>query len=152
MEQEEMRPTEVAPEGESVLCEEKVSPLTDENESSAVTNEPTPIEEAVEEDALPEPDITHRLAEEFILLREEFPSIERPAQLPDAVLDMAADKSISLLDAYLRFCHEERKRIQREEECRRQAAARSAGSLQQGTVDTHPEQDAFLRAFRTALR
>ena len=150
MDMENLRPTEVAPD-ESIYIEEVLSP-TNDNEPEAMTDEPKSTEEFVQEGTEPESDITHRLAEEFIYLREEFPSVERPEQLPDVVLDMAADQSISLFDAYLRFCHEERKRVQREEECRRQAAERSAGSLQQGIVDSHPEQDAFLRAFRTALK
>ena len=97
-------------------------------------------------------DITHRLAEEFFLLREEFPAIHGPEQLPDAVLELAAEKGIPLFDAYLRFRHEEEKRVRQEEERRRQAAARSAGSLLQGAAEADPEQEAFLRAFRTALK
>lgn len=151
MEQEEMRPIEVAP-VESIPCVESAASPISEGELSVVTDETTLVEETVREGTLAEPDITRRLAEEFILLRDEFPSLEQPEQLPDAVLDMAVDKSIPLLDAYLRFCHEEKKRIRREEERRRQAAACSAGSLLQGMVDAHPEQDAFLRAFRTALK
>ncbi|MBQ4613132.1 MAG: hypothetical protein IJB26_06290 [Clostridia bacterium] len=151
MEMEERRPVEVAPE-ESMPIEEAPLPTQDEQTVLPPQAEIAPCEDAAEEETADESDITHRLAEEFILLREEFPSIERPDQLPDAVLDMAAEKSISLFDAYLRFCHEERKRVEREQQRRQQAAASSAGSLQQGTVDTHPEQDAFLRAFRTALK
>ena len=97
-------------------------------------------------------DITHRLAEEFFLLREEFPAIHSPEQLPNAVLDMAVEKNLSLFDAYLRFCYEEHKRVQLEEQRRQEAAARSAGSLMQGTEESAPEQEAFLRAFRTALK
>ncbi len=107
--------------------------------------------EACEPEALPT-DLTNRLAEEFFVLREEFPAIHSPEQLPDEVLDMAVQQNIPLFDAYLRFRHEEEKRILREEQRRREAAARSAGSLMQGTVESHPEQDAFLRAFRTALK
>ncbi len=115
---------------------------------AALAEEPTlpPAEETLPTD------ITHRLADEFFRLREEVPAIQSPEMLPDEVLDMAADKGISLFDAYLRYRHEEEKRIRREEERRREAAARSTGSLSQGAVDSHPEQDAFLRAFRTALK
>lgn len=151
MEQEELRPTEVAPEEESVPCEEAVLDTAADVIESTLSNEVTHTEEPEPKTELPL-DITHRLAEEFLALREEFPSFERPNQLPDAVLDMAVEQSIPLLDAYLRFCHEENKRILREEECRRQAAACSTGSLQQGGTQIHPEQDAFLRAFRKALK
>ncbi len=103
--------------------------------------------------AIEEPltDITHRLADDFFVLREEFPAIRHPEQLPDIVLETAAQQNISLLDAYLRFRHEEEKRVRREGDCRREAAARSTGSLLQGEDDSHPEQEAFLRAFRSAL-
>ncbi len=97
-------------------------------------------------------DITHRLVEEFFQLREEFPAIRYPEQLPDAVLDMAAQQGIHLLDAYLRFRHEERKRVRREEQRRREAAAQSTGSLTQGQLDGHYGQESFLRSFRAALR
>ena len=152
MEQEERRPVEVAPE-ECLPIEQVASlPPQDEEALPPTQAETLPQEVVAQEDATDESDITHRLAEEFFALREEFPSIERPDQLPDAVLDMAVDKSISLFDAYLRFCHAERKRIEQERQHREQAAACSAGSLQQGVVDAHPEQEAFLRAFRTALK
>jgi hypothetical protein len=65
---------------------------------------------------------------------------------------MAANDGIPLFDAYLRFRHEEEKRVRIEEERRRLAAARSAGSLLQGAAEADPEQEAFLRAFRTALK
>lgn len=96
-------------------------------------------------------DVTQRLAEEFIVLAEEFPQLTRPDQLPESVLDMAAEQGISLLDAYLRYRLQEEKKVAAAAEKRRQAACRSAGSLSRGAVQTPPEQDAFVRAFRSAL-
>lgn len=152
MNEETLRSAETAPEEEVLPIEpttvEETAPVTQ-------TAAQPPIEFAGEESTQEEPvasDITHRLAEEFFRLREEFPAIHSPEQLPDAVLDMAAKNDLSLFDAYLRFCHEEEKRIRQEEERRRLAAARSAGSLVQGVAEANPEQDAFLRAFRTALK
>lgn len=96
-------------------------------------------------------DVTQRLAEEFLLLAEEFPQFDRPEQLPDGVLDLAAKKGISLLDAYLRYRLQEEKKVAAAAEMRRQAVRQSVGSLSRGAVETPPEQDAFLRAFRAAL-
>lgn len=96
-------------------------------------------------------DVTHRLAEDFLMLAEEFPQFISPAQLPDGVLDMAAEQNISLLDAYLRYRLQEEKRVAAAAEKREQAARQSAGSLSRGAIQTPPEEDAFLRAFRAAL-
>ena len=68
-----------------------------------------------------------------------------------SVLDMAAEKNISLLDAYLRHRLQEEKKVAAAAQMREQAARQSAGSLSRGAAETPPEQDAFLRAFRAAL-
>lgn len=118
--------------------------------------EPTVVEEESAEqepsvDATATIDVTQRLAGDFITLAEEFPQFISPAQLPDGVLDMAAEQGISLLDAYLRYRLQEEKKVAAAAEKRQQAARQSAGSLSRGAVQTPPEQDAFLRAFRAAL-
>lgn len=145
MNENTLRSTETAPVEEAPLSVE-TAPLEE-----LVEQEPVIAQESAADQPV-SPDITHRLAEEFFRLREEFPDLHSPEQLPDAVLDMAVDNAIPLLDAYLRFCHEENKRMRQEEERRQAAAARSAGSLVQGATQSHPEQEAFLRAFRTALK
>ena len=108
-----------------------------------------------EPDVVPPPpqpeDITHRLAEDFLALAEEFPHILTPAQLPQGVLDVAAGEGITLLDAYLRHRWQEEKRVAAAKQKRQQSAQCSAGSLSRGAAETPPEQDAFLRAFRNAL-
>ena len=96
-------------------------------------------------------DVTDRLAEEFLSLAEEFPQLTRPADLPDEVLDTAAKEGIPLLDAYLRYRWQEEKKVAAATDSRRRAAQCSAGSLSRTAVETPPEQDAFLRAFRLAL-
>lgn len=113
-----------------------------------------PVSPAAEEETLAVEqaiDVTDRLAEDFLALAEEFPQFVSPAQLPDGVLDMAAQKHISLLDAYLRYRLQEEKKVADAAAKRQQAAAQSAGSLARGAAETPPEQDAFLRAFRAAL-
>lgn len=82
----------------------------------------------------------------------EFPELQRLEDLPEEARRLAEDKGLTLLDAYLRHLHEEEKRVREEEERRREAAARSAGSLAAAAVQPHPEQEAFVRAFREALR
>ena len=144
MNEETLRSAETAPVEDAQLTEDAT------DLESAEVKQPVPETPPAEETL--SSDITHRLAQEFFGLREEFPALHSPEQLPDAVLDMAVEQGIPLLDAYLRFRHEEEKRMQREEERRREAAARSTGSLIQGEMDAHPEQEAFLRAFRTALK
>lgn len=151
MNNETLRPIEAAPTEEPLTIEEKQA--EDAVPEAAVTAQPTEAQsEEMSAQAAEPSDITRRLADEFFLLREEFPAIRSPEQLPDAVLELAADSGIPLFDAYLRFRHEEEKRVRVEEERRRLAADRSAGSLMQGVAEADPEQEAFLRAFRTALK
>lgn len=112
-----------------------------------------PAIEPVAEEALPLPmeDATGRLAQDFLVLAEEFPEFVSPTQLPETVLDTAAGEGISLLDAYLRHRWQEEKKVAAAAQQRAQAAQQSVGSLSRGAVQTPPEQDAFLRAFRSAL-
>ncbi len=97
-------------------------------------------------------DETDRLAEEFIHLSEEFPELSSPAQLPDEVLQTAAEENISLLDAYLRYRWQEEKQVREAARLRALAAQQSAGSLAKGAEKRDPAPDGFLRAFRAALR
>ena len=99
----------------------------------------------------PDTDVTLRLAEDFLRLTEEFPDLQSPSQLPDGVLDTAAEENISLLDAYLRHRWQEEKKVLAAAAKREQAAQRSVGSLSAGSKQVAPAQDAFLRAFRRAL-
>lgn len=131
-----------------------------EPEKLEQTPEEVPVEaptEAEVPELPPEPipvsplDVTDRLAADFLTVAEEFPQLVSPADLPDSVLDTAAKEGIPLLDAYLRYRWQEEKKIASATARRRQAAASSAGSLSRGAVETPPEQDAFLRAFRSAL-
>ena len=114
--------------------------------------EPPPEEFVVlTEEITPPEDVTHRLAEEFLALTQEFPQLVNPGDLPDGVLDTAAQEGIPLMDAYLRYRWQEEKKVAAATESRRHAAQCSAGSLARTAVETPPEQDAFLRAFRSAL-
>lgn len=113
--------------------------------------DPPPTEPMAEVTPPPVEDVTDRLAAEFLTLTEEFPQLLHPADLPDGVLDTAAREGIPLLDAFLRYRWQEEKKVAAATESRRRAAQCSAGSLSRTAVETPPEQDAFLRAFRSAL-
>ena len=131
-----MEPDMMEPDRGEVISEAEMAPLPE----AEVASPPAESE-----------DVTHRLAADFLALTEEFPHILSPAQLPEGVLDCAAGEGISLLDAYLRHRWQEEKRVAAAQQKRQQSAQCSAGSLSRGAADTPPEQDAFLRAFRSAL-
>ena len=118
-------------------------PLLPPEAACAAAAEPPAVEPSV--------DVTGRLAADFLLLAEEFPQLQSPAQLPDEVLDTAAAENISLLDAYLRYRWQEEKKVLAAEAKREQAAKQSAGPLSAGSTQVPPEQDESLRAFRRAL-
>lgn len=111
---------------------------------------PVPAEPEVPTPPEPE-DVTPRLAADFLTLMQEFPHVVSPTDLPNSVLDTAATEGIPLLDAYLRYRWQEEKKVAASVQTRQLAAQRSAGSLSRGAADTPPEQDTFLRAFRSAL-
>ena len=114
-------------------------------------NDPPAVEMPAVTEPCSEADITDRLATDFLRLAEEFPALHSPSQLPDTVLDTAAEENISLLDAYLRYRWQEEKKVLAAAAKREQAARSSAGSLAAGSTHVAPAQDAFLRAFRRAL-
>ena len=78
-------------------------PLSDDAVVTLPTEEPQEV--GVTED------VTQRLAADFLALAEAYPQFVSPSQLPDEVLDMAAQQNISLLDAYLRHRLQEEKKI-----------------------------------------
>lgn len=136
----------------TVACPDREEEPMNVDETIPVTETPVSSEEESAVPAAEEPiDVTQRLAEEFLVLAEEFPQFAAPNQLPEGVLEMAVEQNISLLDAYLRYRLQEEKKVAAAAEMRQQAAKRSAGSLSRGAAERPPEEDAFLRAFRAAL-
>lgn len=139
---------------QTAQCSEEVTPSVEMNtetptKTTAESTTKTTAESTAES---VQPDITHRLAVDFLRLCEEFPAVKSPDELPDAVLDTAVTENISLLDAYLRFRWQEEKRVLAEAERSRQAAERSVGSLLQHGRQAKPEQEAFMRGLRRALK
>ena len=131
-----------------------VSPVSTAPESTPEDPISAPAASAPESEAafaVP-PDITHRLAAQFIGMQEEVPGLHAPEDLPAEVWDTAAREGIPIMDAFLRFRWQEEQRIRKEEERRRRAAECSSGSLREGRAESRPEQEAFMRSFRRALR
>lgn len=96
--------------------------------------------------------LNQKLAEDFYTLCRQMPDIREPEQLPDRVWQAAVQEKIPLMDAYLRFLWQEDQKARLEQSRAAQAAAASSGSLA-GTPDTpKSEQNAFIRAFREAVR
>lgn len=136
----------------TVACPDREEEPMNVDETIPVTETPVSSEEESAVPAAEEPiDVTQRLAEEFLVLAEEFPQFAAPNQLPEGVLEMAVEQNISLLDAYLRYRLQEEKKVAAAAEMRQKAAKQSAGSLSRGAAERLPEEDAFLRAFRAAL-
>lgn len=120
-------------------------------EQTPVETQPAPPTEEPAATPPPPEDATDRLAAELIALTEEFPEFQDPGQLPEEVLDTAVADGIPLLDAWLRYCWQEEKKVLAAAQKRQEAARRSAGSLSRGAAQNDPGADAFLRAFRSAL-
>lgn len=112
--------------------------------------EPRPEEDA-DAEAIPEEAI-EALADGFLLLRQEVPGMESIEDVPEAVLEMAAKEKLPLLDAYLRYRWREERAVEAERERQRRTGMLSAGSLYTGGAQSHPEADAFARAFAQALQ
>lgn len=87
-----------------------------------------------------------RLAEEYDVLRREVPSVGEFSALPDEVVRQAAEEGIPLMDAYLRWEHRERCRIEAERAAQSKAAASATGALSPGAAAyASPTEAAMLR-------
>ena len=86
-----------------------------------------------------------RLADEFVSLSKEFPDLKEIKDVPDAVFKLAAKEKISLLDAQLRFNHNENKKIKQAEQSAAAAAGSSAGSAVSSDSDSISPEIAAMR-------
>lgn len=85
-----------------------------------------------------------RIAKEFLALKAEFPNINELKDVPLAVLQLAAEQGISLLDAHLRYNHAENKKINEAKQSAAVAEAASAGSAASVDADaSSPEIEAM---------
>lgn len=77
---------------------------------------------------------TEKFADEFIALQKEFPEIQEFKNVPADVVASAMKNNISLFDAFLRFKHEENKKITKAEQT--ETAAKAAGTGSGKSVDS----------------
>ncbi len=90
-----------------------------------------------------------RLAEEFCRLRDECPDITAFDAVPESVVRTALDEGIPLLDAYLRYEHRERVKVQTAADAARKAGDASAGAQRsQLTPTPDPAIEAMLSGVR----
>lgn len=85
-----------------------------------------------------------RIANEFLALKAEFPNLTELKDVPLAVLQLAAEQGITLLDAHLRYNHAENKKINEAKQSAAVAEAASAGSAASVDADaSSPEIEAM---------
>ncbi len=90
--------------------------------------------------------LAERLAEQYLELRREVPSVGGFDTLPPEALREAAESGISLLDAYLRHEHRERCRVAAEQAVQSAAAAASTGTQAAGAAEEmSPVVSAMMR-------
>ena len=89
---------------------------------------------------------------EFEVLAEAVPDIHSVEDIPEEVFTLAVAQKLPLYDAYLRFRYEEERRQKSEQERQAAAQASSAGSLRDTGETPSPEDNAFVSAFRRAIR
>lgn len=90
-----------------------------------------------------------RLADDFCRLREECPDITAFDAVPESVIQTSLDEGISLLDAYLRYEHRERLRIQAASDAARKAGEASAGTQRS---ELQPTPDPTIEAMMAGVR
>ena len=98
---------------------------------------------------LPSVSDEQRLADDFCRLREECPDITAFDALPESVIQTSLEEGIPLLDAYLRYEHRERLRVQAATDAARKAGAASAGAQRSELAPTpDPAVAAMLQGVR----
>ena len=88
----------------------------------------------------------NRLAQEFIELKEEVGKFNEFKDIPKTVLNLAAKKKISLLDAYLRYERSEAKKTEAVKAKQAEAAKSSTGPLNTEPEKLKDEYDEVTRA------
>ncbi len=88
---------------------------------------------------------TEKFAAEFISLQSEFPELKEFKDVPADVITSAMKNGISLLDAFLRFKHEENKKITKAEHSEKAAKAAGTGSGKSTEADTSSPAIAAMR-------
>lgn len=89
--------------------------------------------------------LNKRLANDFLELQAEIPEMATIDKVPKKVLEMAVDKDISILDAYLRYQHAEGKKTQTVKAKAETATQNSTGSMKAAPNSPSPEIDAMMK-------
>lgn len=89
-----------------------------------------------------------RIADEFLALKAEFPEMNEFKDVPQQVIQLSAKKNISLLDAYLRFQHEENKKIKEAEQTAAKAKESTVGSA---VSEDHDSSSPLIEAMRNGV-
>ena len=87
-----------------------------------------------------------RIADEFVILKKEFPEIADISDVPKAVLK-EAENGTHLLDAYLRYKHQEKKKIDAEKQTAASNSKSTAGRMA-GGENSDPIMTAFLNGLQ----
>lgn len=112
----------------------------------------TPPPETGNQTAEGEQTLLDQMNGEFEVLAEAVPDIHSVEDIPEEVFTLAVAQKLPLYDAYLRFRYEEERRQKSEQERQAAAQASSAGSLRDTGETPSPEDNAFVSAFRRAIR
>lgn len=89
-----------------------------------------------------------KIAAQYEELRELCPEIKNVKDIPQSVLKTAAEKKISLLDAYLRYQHTNAANTAKAKETAAASAAASAGSMRSGACSG---TDPLVAAMRSGM-
>ncbi len=109
-------------------------------------------EAVVTEESVSAEQTADALADGFLQLQQEMPELQSVADVPEAVLQAAAEENIPLLDAFLRHRFREERAVLAEQQRQSRAAQAAAGSLGGSNRQAKPVSDAFARSFEQALQ
>jgi hypothetical protein len=90
--------------------------------------------------------LEERIADEFVILKNEFPEVTDVSTVPKSVLK-EAENGTHLLDAYLRYKHQEKKRIDAEKQTAASNSKSTAGRME-GGENSDPIMTAFLKGLQ----
>ena len=121
---------------------EKMMELYNINKQKTLDNAKESRRVAAEQE---EKDINERLAEEFIKMKNsDFPELTEFKNLPESV-KRAAFSGLSLSHAYLKYMHDENKRIANAKAQAEAAAKKSTGSMASDKEDVNSQTSALLK-------
>ncbi len=88
--------------------------------------------------------VTQRMAEEFEVLRREFPQYTEFAKVPQSIVREAVEKGVTLLDAQLRYEHRQRIKAENARAAQTAAAKASTGTQMSAGIERGSPVEAAL--------